>query len=75
MPGAGSSPKCIANHWKHRAFSEVFATQLWGEPIVIFRDTDGELVCAKDSSLALESIHPFRIHKKFEDSSQGGGSK
>jgi len=25
-----------------------FATRLWGEPMVLYRDTDGEIVCARD---------------------------
>jgi methyltransferase (TIGR00027 family) len=38
----------VAYDWQIKP-GQVYATQLWGEPIVIFRDTDGELVCAKDS--------------------------
>ena len=29
--------------------SDVYSTRLWGEPLVIYRDTDNNLVCAKDA--------------------------
>lgn len=42
------------NHWYAVAFpwqieeGEVYSTRLWGEPLVIYRDTEGNMVCAKD---------------------------
>jgi len=27
---------------------ELFATRLWGEPLVLYRDEDGEVVCVRD---------------------------
>jgi len=43
------------NHWYAIAYpwqigtDDVFATRLWGEPLVLYRDEDSNLVCAKDS--------------------------
>ncbi|KAL7554126.1 hypothetical protein ACHAWF_017544 [Thalassiosira exigua] len=42
-------------HWYAVAYpwmiqeKEVYATSLWGEPLVLYRDVDGNLVCAKDA--------------------------
>lgn len=41
------------NHWYAVAYpwqikKEVYATRLWGEPIVLYHDVDDNLVCAKD---------------------------
>ncbi|KAL7532953.1 hypothetical protein ACHAXR_004954, partial [Thalassiosira sp. AJA248-18] len=42
------------DHWYAVAYpwqieeGEVFSTRLWGEPLVLYRDTDGNMVCAKD---------------------------
>lgn len=52
-----SSSASFNNHWYAVAYpwqidgsekNEPFVTRLWGEPIVIYRDADGNLVCAKD---------------------------
>lgn len=43
------------NHWYAIAYprqvstEDVYATRLWGEPLVVYRDADSNLVCAKDS--------------------------
>ncbi len=43
------------NHWYAVAYpwqikgGEVYATSLWGEPLVLYRDTKGNMVCAKDA--------------------------
>ena len=42
------------DHWYAVAYpwqiedGEVFSTRLWGEPMVIYRDAEGNLVCSKD---------------------------
>ena len=42
------------DHWYAFAYpwqiedGEVFSTRLWGEPMVIYRDAEGNLVCSKD---------------------------
>ena len=42
------------DHWYAAAYpwqvgdGDVYATRLWGEPLVLYRDADGRLVCAKD---------------------------
>jgi len=43
------------NHWYAVAYDwqieqgDIHATRLWGEPLVIYRDTDGNLVASKDN--------------------------
>ena len=53
-----SSTASFNNHWYAVAYpwqidgpsanKEPFVTRLWGEPLVIYRDVDGNLVCSKD---------------------------
>ena len=50
-----SAEPSFNNQWYAVAFpwevdkQEVYSTRLWGEPIVIYHDANGNLVCAKDS--------------------------
>jgi len=51
---APSDGPSFDNTWYAVAFTEqlkddkVFATRLWGEPIALYRDSDGEPVCVRD---------------------------
>mmetsp|Transcript_17571 Transcript_17571/g.21468 ORF Transcript_17571/g.21468 Transcript_17571/m.21468 type:complete len:693 (-) Transcript_17571:977-3055(-) len=52
----GETPEpSFNNQWYAVAYpwqvekQEVYSTRLWGEPIVLYYDVDGNLVCAKDS--------------------------
>lgn len=54
MEAQAPSNASFNNHWYAVAYpwqindKETFSTRLWGEPLVLYRDTQGTLVCAKD---------------------------
>lgn len=49
LPLARAPARYAVAYSAHVQVNEVFATRLWGEPLVLYRDKDGQAVCVRDS--------------------------